>query len=57
MGTTVGMGFGEWSTTSTGLATDGKVGSRKAGTSTPFWGCGEESGMSDMELWGGRKLR
>ena len=35
----------EWSTTSTGLGTDGTVGSRRGGTGTPFWGCGEETGM------------
>ena len=56
-------GLWEWSTTSTGLGTDGKAGSRKGGTGTPFWSCGEESGMwshlggTDMELWGGQNLR
>ena len=56
-------GLWEWSTTSTGLGTDGKVGSRKGGPSTPFLGCGGESGMwshlggADTGLLGGRKLR
>ena len=48
--------------TSTGLGTDGKAGSRKGGTSIPFWGCGEETGMwshmggTDNGLQGGRRL-
>ena len=44
IGKIVSMGF--WNgPTSTGLGTDGKVGSRKGGTSTPFLVCNGESGM------------
>ena len=38
-------GLREWSSTSTGLSTDGGLDSRKGGTSVPLVGCAAESGM------------